>query len=101
MNSSYGIETGLIPAHAGKTQIHRELRCLAEAHPRACGENEIDNLVMCLSPGSSPRMRGKQGRRRPGQRHDGLIPAHAGKTPAPNSFFPPARAHPRACGENR
>ena len=50
--------------------------------------------------GSSPRMRGKQ--TIPGLKvtHEGLIPAHAGKT-ADSPPRPRSRpAHPRACGEN-
>ena len=32
---------------------------------------------------------------------DGLIPAHAGKTPAPKTGVTESRAHPRSRGENR
>ena len=71
---------GLIPAHAGKTEI-------------GCG-------VAFAACGSSPLTRGK--RQQAGKTLDvlGLIPAHAGKT---RSRGPPAshlRAHPRSRGEN-
>ena len=73
---------------------------LAEAHPRACGENATRALEPCMGKGSSPRVRGK--------RHDfpvsgfasRLIPARAGKTRAPRNRGAANAAHPRACGEN-
>ena len=50
--------------------------------------------------GSSPLTRGKHRRRRPHSAARGLIPAHAGKTPAPRSGCGMAWAHPRSRGEN-
>ena len=52
--------TGLIPAHAGKTQV-----------------GGLEGLPV---PGSSPLTRGKQVVELEGECHRGLIPAHAGKT---------------------
>ena len=71
---------GLIPAHAGKTQLAQVLGGRFRAHPRACGENEQAASPARLLVGSSPRMRGKRERRRRPGREPGLIPAHAGKT---------------------
>ena len=90
----------LIPARAGKTVPARAASGGAQAHPRACGENqEIQNTQM-VRDGSSPRVRGKlisASRFAPAVR---LIPARAGKTgPTPGKQCP-SRAHPRACGEN-
>ena len=51
---------GLIPAHAGKTQV----------------EQEVDEAAV----GSSPLTRGKQVKANPTTGEVGLIPAHAGKT---------------------
>ena len=51
--------------------------------------------------GSSPRVRGKHGRRRPVVAADGLIPARAGKTEGCCSSWSPWSAHPHACGENQ
>ena len=50
--------------------------------------------------GSSPLTRGKplRGLQRPGPQ--GLIPAHAGKTPCPSSLTRWQAAHPRSRGEN-
>ena len=36
---SPGLSTGLIPAHAGKTEEFREVRGRNRAHPRSRGEN--------------------------------------------------------------
>ena len=50
---------GLIPACAGKTWNHSQIRCMTRAHPRVCGENiETFGGAATLS-GSSPRVRGK------------------------------------------
>ena len=53
-----------------------------------------------MTPGSSPRMRGKQERWARARLSLGLIPAHAGKTPCSATSRFGDRAHPRACGEN-
>ena len=73
--------TGLIPAHAGKTQV---------AGPLASGKR-----------GSSPLTRGKHAPYQPSVYGVGLIPAHAGKTPAYRAVGHDLRAHPRSRGENR
>ena len=73
-------DNGLIPAHAGKTEIARAEDVNAKAHPRSRGENKYLAHDLARQGGSSPLTRGKliQGylvgivKR--------LIPAHAGKT---------------------
>ena len=50
--------------------------------------------------GSSPLTRGKQAVEQDGAGGVGLIPAHAGKTPAGRGGGAGARAHPRSRGEN-
>ena len=72
--------SGLIPAHAGKTEGGQVNRVLGEAHPRACGENDWTDLDTNGAAGSSPRMRGKLTAKSLTPFHSGLIPAHAGKT---------------------
>ena len=90
----------LIPAHAGKTFFGEgALRC-GRAHPRACGENHVLMALRSALRGSSPRMRGKLGSSLLQYGSIGLIPAHAGKTCEGVNSLRPARAHPRACGEN-
>ena len=90
----------LIPAHAGKTIADWLNPRRAEAHPRACGENEGTWEGKISGEGSSPRMRGKRGNLGRQDLRRGLIPAHAGKTREPGKARSQARAHPRACGEN-
>ena len=90
----------LIPAHAGKTSRRTRPREKWWAHPRSRGENREPTQTLQHTCGSSPLTRGKRGRDSGGRRHGGLIPAHAGKTPAPGRRCLIRRAHPRSRGEN-
>ena len=92
--------TGLIPARAGKTFFTDAEDGVAGAHPRACGENVTITEPTVGPVGSSPRVRGKRGRREGPGRPRGLIPARAGKTRGEGVPKRMHRAHPRACGEN-
>ena len=74
---------GLIPAHAGKTYKATEDGAVNEAHPRACGENQLVFHAGTVIRGSSPRMRGKRLSNDREAIRAGLIPAHAGKTTGP------------------
>ena len=56
-------------------------------------------MIRCC-PGSSPLTRGKRVGRAAGHGVEGLIPAHAGKTPLSRSAAMRAPAHPRSRGEN-
>ena len=71
---------GIIPAHAGLTNIciswHRDSR----DHPRACGAHCHDNGIYNGSSGSSPRMRGSLNSKSLRLAQLGIIPAHAGLT---------------------
>ena len=90
----------LIPAHAGKTPSTP--RCCPEsgAHPRSRGENTEFYVATLSSQGSSPLTRGKRSGSSSRVSTSGLIPAHAGKTPAPLSASVSSAAHPRSRGEN-
>ena len=112
-------DSGLIPAHAGKTAPRATLAFRARAHPRSRGEN-LQGLIICArSCGSSPLTRGKLSGGGRAYRPGGLIPAHAGKTGGGRAYRPggliPAHAgktggggvsaaqrpaHPRSRGEN-
>ena len=92
--------SGLIPAHAGKTERRDRLGRSNRAHPRSRGENSSDAACSPGSPGSSPLTRGKLWVASAGEPSEGLIPAHAGKTPASYPGPGPAPAHPRSRGEN-
>ena len=95
-----GTSPGLIPAHAGKTPRRRRGGWYSGAHPRSRGENSAALGYETPSRGSSPLTRGKHHRRRQRAQTCGLIPAHAGKTPAGRGGGVGARAHPRSRGEN-
>ncbi len=91
---------GIIPAHAGQTDLRgRDFR-VKQDHPRACGANCGTPHSKSMYCGSSPRMRGKHEfeiRYAEGLR---IIPAHAGQTPLAQHFGPVCADHPRACGAN-
>ena len=93
--------TGLIPAHAGKTAVRLMLRRNRWAHPRSRGENYVITRDSGKPAGSSPLTRGKQGLHLAVSVSSGLIPAHAGKTPASPPEPRHAPAHPRSRGENK
>ena len=78
---------GLIPAHAGKTRPRRTHPRPRGAHPRSRGENKDGVLKSMSIGGSSPLTRGKLRDTAESRAADGLIPAHAGKTPKRRSCF--------------
>ena len=94
-------ELGLIPAHAGKTVVLRQLSGVSAAHPRSRGENASLALRGNAYWGSSPLTRGKPRHHRQNAHQRGLIPAHAGKTADITCIIASTTAHPRSRGENR
>ena len=96
-----GAERGLIPAHAGSTVSGA--RCLSRrgAHPRSRGEHLSVLAKVVGGVGSSPLTRGALPPLAKCDRSKGLIPAHAGSTPAPRPACIASRAHPRSRGEHR
>ena len=91
---------GLIPAHAGKTTPSVWPPLPAWAHPRSRGENTAYMRDGHPEMGSSPLTRGKHGVYAGRPPRNGLIPAHAGKTPRPAPRGALGWAHPRSRGEN-
>ena len=92
--------SGLIPAHAGKTDLSAQRAALDEAHPRSRGENDLVDMYYSGQPGSSPLTRGKRYRGCSRPRSRRLIPAHAGKTRVSGRTSAHTSAHPRSRGEN-
>ena len=90
----------LIPAHAGKTWPPPSQSGTPRAHPRSRGENAFIISVLKARGGSSPLTRGKHRQILADVISEGLIPAHAGKTPRGWSRTATCRAHPRSRGEN-
>ena len=90
----------ITPAHAGKT-LSRSSRSLRLAdHPRACGENSMQDSADATLNGSPPRMRGKQLNQCRHHKSNRITPAHAGKTEGKSRIWRRLSDHPRACGEN-
>ena len=69
-------------------------------HPRARGENLLDELIPLVRGGTSPRTRGKPVSCAIITQCRGNIPAHAGKTRGCLVVIGKALEHPRARGEN-
>ena len=91
---------GLIPAHAGKTDLVMTLPVTVSAHPRSRGENFAVVALMICAMGSSPLTRGKHRERKRQCLKSRLIPAHAGKTSIRFLSRSESAAHPRSRGEN-
>ena len=90
---------GIIPAHAGNTDLPHVAGRLQQDHPRACGEYLSKSTERSCRLGSSPRMRGILNKELGILEVTEIIPAHAGNTPCHRSSLQPAQDHPRACGE--
>ena len=91
---------GIIPAHAGKTQVAGSLASGRGDHPRSRGENGLPGFVDADDGGSSPLTRGKQDQGIVRGVGAGIIPAHAGKTRRVAGLAARAGDHPRSRGEN-
>ena len=96
-----GNPSGIIPAYAGNTLEQSLGRRFVGDHPRVCGEHMVKPVTVCVTTGSSPRMRGTLRDVRPAHVTHGIIPAYAGNTSPPTKRTARARDHPRVCGEHR
>ena len=90
---------GIIPARAGSSMDPRAATSWPRDHPRACGEQRSQLPTVLMSTESSPRMRGAGGQRLGAADTEGIIPAHAGSSPAAGRRHRCGRNHPRVCGE--
>ncbi len=90
----------ITPAGAGKTEKGIILECPKWDHPRGCGENFIDVVVLMHEEGSPPRVRGKLMSSLLFVGYIGITPAGAGKTTVRIIPAMPIKDHPRGCGEN-
>ena len=68
-------------------------------HPRVCGERGVDGARIGHLAGSSPRVRGTPGDRRPRAAELRFIPACAGNAAPSPTDRPRWTVHPRVCGE--
>ena len=90
---------GITPAYAGKRARPHYHMILYGDHPRVCGEKAAILCKLKLSPGSPPRMRGKEANRCMQPPKCGITPAYAGKSRLQGTFPARQRDHPRVCGE--
>ena len=91
----------ITPAHAGKSRSASYPTFRSRDHPRTCGEKCMFPVLLVLSVGSPPHMRGKEWKVRCVTFGLRITPAHAGKSGPPQSLFVPSRDHPRTCGEKK
>ena len=91
----------ITPADAGKTLKLRPSRQKSGDHPRGCGENNVFVMMVWITLGSPPRMRGKLPTLHLLKLHNGITPADAGKTLAFGFYQTRRWDHPRGCGENQ
>ena len=91
---------GLIPTHAGKTELDRGAVVDTWAHPHSRGENGRRRFAPGTPVGSSPLTRGKHRPTLPCLARYGLIPTHAGKTYTVPPTYLGLPAHPHSRGEN-
>jgi len=88
-----------IPARAGNRPDPFTTEIPVPVHPRACGEQDAEKEAVPELDGSSPRVRGTDGRGLNRRCRLRFIPARAGNSRhgARNRFC--RSVHPRACGE--
>ncbi len=93
------LQSGITPAHAGKSGCSVAWHVFVQDHPRTCGEKRVRLAFISGIWGSPPHMRGKGVLPPMLWLWPGITPAHAGK-----SWYAPFRYcitwdHPRTCGE--
>ena len=89
-----------IPAHTGKTTPGILTSHRLPEHPRAYGENGLQESIFGILDGTSPRIRGKREALLKELSPARNIPAHTGKTAPASVTVTAGPEHPRAYGEN-
>ena len=90
----------IITADAGSTSPSTASPPCPADHPRGCGEHRFLYVLLTVSRGSSPRMRGARAERGGYRPAGGIIPADAGSTMSILMPLTPVQDHPRGCGEH-
>ncbi len=88
-----------IPAGAGNSSRSAHRMRVISVHPRGCGEQWLHHALICLSSGSSPRVRGTAEWCRLCRGQIRFIPAGAGNRAKISASVTPRAVHPRGCGE--
>ena len=94
-------QSGITPAHAGKSWWPSCQSRQTRDHPRACGEKSGQANGFAWDKGSPPRMRGKEAQQLRACKVGRITPAHAGKSGDLCLTWCDKEDHPRACGEKR
>ena len=94
------VDPGITPAYAGRTSICKCSGLLYRDHPRLCGKDSIQFIIILFSPGSPPLMR--EGHMDTVKLTDegGITPAYAGRTKLSGLHVPAEWDHPRLCGKD-
>jgi len=88
-----------IPACAGNGFENYAKSAFLAVHPRVCGERTKGTLMVEVSRGSSPRVRGTEYSVSTARHQYRFIPACAGNGRAASNLWPTVAVHPRVCGE--
>ena len=99
-SSSFIFIFRFIPACAGNTAPWPSPHRHVAVHPRVCGEHIMTAIILFVSTGSSPRVRGTRRNVPPPRFDQRFIPACAGNT---ETYCQPTislAVHPRVCGEH-
>ena len=95
------LHIGIIPARAGSRGVCWDCNTGNRDHPRACGEQPVQDGSTVQALGSSPRVRGAALASNGGRAQYGIIPARAGSRLHTPPSTTARRDHPRACGEQK
>ena len=90
---------GITPACAGKRLLSSMPSDSSWDHPRVCGEKPCLLTLMSTTPGSPPRVRGKEVETLLHFNWVGITPAYAGKRVSRSPAKTGEWDHPRVCGE--
>ena len=77
--ASGGSLSRITPAHAGRIRVINSCDCPVEDHPRACGKNQVQQVVEERYGGSPPRMREELVELDDTYDKIRITPAHAGR----------------------
>ena len=94
-----GVETGSIPAHAGKPAPARPSAATGRVYPRPRGEAALTGAMEAIRAGLSPPTRGSLSRSADTGCRPRSIPAHAGKPSRRAPASRPTGVYPRPRGE--
>ena len=92
---------GITPACAGKRLLSSMPSDSSWDHPRVCGEKPCLLTLMSTTPGSPPRVRGKEVETLLHFNWVGITPAYAGKRVSRSPAKTGEWDHPRVCGEKQ